>query len=128
MFRGLEEKDLDRLSKEIALDPAHNQQPGFSPELFQDADSKSVVFEDESGDPICYMNFTKEVRVRIQFVDGVDREKVRVMFKQYIPTFSESFRLSGCRAFLFDSVSAPLVCFLRRFGFRKATSEYRKEF
>ena len=128
MFREIEEKDFERLSQEIALDPAHNQQPGFSPELFQDAMSKNVVFEDENGEPIFYANFTKEVRVRIQFVDGADKEKVRATFSQYIPQFAASFKAAGCKAFLFGSVSAPLIWFLRQFGFRKAASEYRKEF
>src|ERR1017187_4161032 len=98
MFREIEEKDYDRLSKEIALDPAHNQQPGFAPELFQDAAAKSVVFEDENGEPIFYASFTKEVRVRIQFVDGVDKENVRATFSQYIPMFAENFKRAGCKS------------------------------
>ena len=113
---------------DIAHDPAHNQQPGFRPDIFMDPNTKSVAIQDESGEVIFWVNFSREVRVRIQFREGADKDKVREAFKQNIPLFAEAYRRAGCVAFLFDSVSAPLIWFLRQFGFRKATNEYRKGF
>lgn len=128
MFRDINDKDLALILKDIATDPAHNQQPGFHPALFIDENAKNVAIQDENGEVIFWVSFLKEVRVRIQFREGVDKEKVREAFRQNIPIFAEAYSRAGAKAFLFDSVSAPLVWFLRRFGFRKATSEYRKEF
>lgn len=127
MFRDITIEDLGPIMQDIAVDPAHNQQPGFKPELFLDPATKSVAIQDENGEVIFWVNFSKEIRVRIQFREGVDKEKVREAFRTNLPIFAEAYKRAGCMAFLFDSVSAPLIWFLRQFGFRKASAEYRKE-
>ena len=127
LFRKITTDDFKTLMKDIQDDPAHNQQPGFNPELFMDPETQGVAFQDECGEVVFWANFSREIRVRIQFRKDVDKEKVREAFTKYIPLFAENFKRAGCKAFLFDSVSAPLIWFLRRFGFRKAASEYRRE-
>jgi hypothetical protein len=127
MFRDITIDDLEPIAQDISTDPAHNQQPGVTPEVFLDPQAKNVAFTDDTGEVIFWASFSREVRVRIQFREGVDKDKVRAAFERYVPMFSDTFKAAGAKAFLFDSVSAPLIWFLRKFGFRKMNSEYRKE-
>jgi len=127
VFRDITNNDLIPLMNDITADPYHNQQPGFTPGIFMDEQSHNVAIQDEDGEVVFWVNFSREVRVRIQFREGVDKNKVRDAFTKNIPLFEDAFRRAGCKAFLFDSTSRALVWFLKRFGFTLSKNEYRKE-
>lgn len=128
MFRDITEADYPAIIQDISTDPLHSQQPGFTPEVFADSQNKNVAFSDENGEVVFWASFSREIRVRIQFRDGVSKDKVRAAFSKYIPMFGASFKQAGARAFLFGTTNRALAFFLRRFGFRKASEEFRLEF
>lgn len=128
MFRDITAEDHPLIALDVAADPYHNQQPGFTQDVFADPQNKNVAFADENGEVVFWASFSREIRVRIQFREGASRDKVREAFKTYVPMFGLSFKQAGARAFLFDTKNKVLAFFLRRFGFRKTADEYRMGF
>jgi hypothetical protein len=119
MYRKLTTEDYALLKAEILKDEVHGKDPAFTVEIFQNPDTRSVVFEDDRG-PVFYANLCKEMRVTIQFCDGVEKVRIRRMFEKHIPEFVAAFKKAGYAAFVYETKSKALAWFLRKFGFRSA--------
>jgi len=125
MYRKLMAEDYALLKAEILKDEVHSKDSAFSLDIFTNPDTRSIVFEDSKG-VVFYANLCKEMRITIQFCNGVEKERIRRIFEQHIPEFATAFKKAGYIAFVYETKSKVLSWFLRRFGFR-STEIQRKE-
>jgi hypothetical protein len=123
--RGIEEKDREMLQKAIDADVYHAKEKGFTPGIFFEPGTKTVVYGDDSGDVLA-VNVRNVALATVQFLSD-DRARVRKTMEEGLPGFARMLGNSGARGILYESLHLPLILFLRKFGFKRIRHFFMKE-
>lgn len=121
--RGVKESDREQLEEMIAADPDHR---GRCTADFWMPDDKSLclAFEDDKG-VVFFLRLEKVLRVHAQFVaDKMRTARALIDFNSWI---DREARQHGYIQIIWDSVSASLVRFAEKFGYRSSPNEIVKD-
>jgi hypothetical protein len=116
MIRNLSELDRPQIESWIAAEPSHASNTF---DWYNEAGTKSVVFEDESG-AVLVAKFTPCLRIDIDFNPTADRVRVGGALAQGLAEIVPIARKQGFREFVFESLSEKLSAFCGHLGFRKS--------
>ena len=117
-LRQVTEEDRPLIESFIKLDPYHE---GGSADFFYENPDMTVAAEDENG-VVMFIRLERAIRGHIQF--GPDRDRIRESLPEILGMLITHVKSGGYVEAIFESVSASLIKFLEKFGFRKAENEF----
>jgi hypothetical protein len=117
--RNIEEKDREMLQKAIDADAFHGKEKGFTPGIFFEPGTKTVVYGDDEGDVLA-VNVRKLdlVLLTVQFF-GASKERTREVIKQGLPAFEQVLKKSGVDGIMFETKNPALAFFMKKLGFKR---------
>lgn len=127
--------DIPRLNAWIAQDPDHLRKcDGSFFVLAPDKDGnvpkgmQCIEVMDEEG-TVFFLKFTNALIVDTQFAPEaqVSKERVSAALKSAFALFSVNSKKLGYHAMLFESVSAGLIQFFEKFGFKRLFDFFKVE-
>lgn len=124
-LRPIGGNDKFLVEKWISYDPDHSTR--CDADFFVNADSgKSEVFvvEDDIG-AIMFCKVESIARFHVQF-DSREKERTRRALAQFVPEIEKLLSKRYCQI-IWESVSAPLISFMSKFGYRRSQDEYLKD-
>lgn len=119
-FRATNSADAPTIEKFLAADPEHSKTSALSfwlPPVEEPKGAKYLAVEDEKG-VIGYLVLENCLRIHAQFAPPTEIERTRVAVGETIAQI-QHFSRSQYKEMLFESISRPLIIFLRKFGFRR---------
>jgi hypothetical protein len=126
-FRPIAANDELLLEKWLVADDEHSKTSNLSFWLPpKDASQKHkgtdyVAVEDEIG-TIGYLKMENILRIHCQFAPPTEIQRTRKAMAEFINHIKQEARPQYAQL-IFESVSAPLIWFLRKFGFRRSKNE-----
>jgi hypothetical protein len=112
--RMINQDDRDILELSLAHDEYHQE---TTPEFFYMPGSFTKVYEDESG-PILYVRGTKSLRLDVQFVNNLDRERNAGVMLAHFEALAEHIKKSGFTEICFNTTNPGLARFCKnKLGF-----------
>ena len=120
-IRFLAETDRPQIESWIQAEPLHASNTF---DWYNEAGTKSVVFEDEAGG-VLVAKFTPCLRVDIDFDPVAEPRRVARALTEGLADMGEQAKAQGFKQVSFDSVSDKLIAFCERLGFVKSP-ELRK--
>lgn len=123
MDRWLTQEDRPLLEDSLSKDEFHKT---TTADFFYSPEAVCSVQEDENG-PVFFLRATKALRLDIQFVDNLDKERNAKAMLERIDSIVEQARLAGFTELVFCSDSPGLMAFCRRkMKFKEVNGELRK--
>lgn len=125
-FRPTTENDRELLAKYISSDPEHSATTPVSfwlPPSDPHKGAKYLAVEDENG-TLAYLVLENCLRIHVQFAPPEEIERTRAGLASALPQIQHWAR-DQYKEIIFESISAPLIWFLRKFGFRKSKNEIK---
>lgn len=110
--------DLETIAKWIECEPDHKDR--INPEFFQSQGECFAVLEGEN--PVMFVRLDRICRVHIEFIPN-DRQKVAKYLDEFTTQIKANAKFNGFTQIIFESLSAPLIRFLAKRGFRKSPNE-----
>ena len=132
-YRHTVAEDLPQLDAWVKADPAHQHLTGSHFALQPDEKGvQCIEVEDDKG-TVFYLKFTNALLVETQFPPSLGmnfaelRQRVRISkaLKEAFGYFAASSKQLGYRAMLFNSVSASLITFFEKLGFKRLTDYFK---
>jgi hypothetical protein len=126
-FRKHNENDQFLVEKWVAQDSEHSRTSDvlfWSPPKDPAKAHKGtdyLVVEDDVG-VIGYLVLENCLRIHCQFPPAFETDRIRAAISEFIPTIKNQAQ-SQYKQLIFESVSMPLIWFLRKFGFRRSKNE-----
>lgn len=127
-------EDIPKLNEWVAADPAHRDLFTGSHFILQPDEHgvQCIEVEDDKG-TVFYLKFTNALIVETQFPPSLGmnfaelRQRVRISkaLKEAFGYFAASSKQLGYRAMLFNSVSASLITFFEKLGFKRLTDYFK---
>lgn len=123
-IRQIRENDKHLIEKWLAVDPEHSKTSDVSfwlppPDKHKGTDYLAV--EDSVG-VVGYIVLENILRIHCQFAPPYEINRIRDAMEEFMVRIKKEAS-PQYKQIIFESVSAPLVWFLRRFGFRKSKNE-----
>lgn len=123
-FRPTTKEDEELLKEFIASDPEHSMtsSPSFwlPPENEHKGAKYLTVIDDEGT--LAYLVLENCLRIHVQFAPPSEVERTRVGLAEALAQIQKWAR-PQYKEIIFESVSAGLVFFVRKFGFRRSKNE-----
>lgn len=123
-IRGHNSNDAFLLEKWLASDPEHSKTSDLSrwiPPAVPHKGVKYLAVEDDIG-VVGYLVLENVLRIHVQFAPESETDRIRVAMEEFMPRIKAASS-AEYKEIIFESVSAGLVWFLRKFGFRKSKNE-----
>lgn len=123
-YRPQNENDKFLIEKWVANDPEHSKtsEPSFwvTPSV-PEKHTKYIVVEDSVG-TVAYLVLENVLRIHCQFAPSTETDRIRAAAEEFLPKLKKESS-ENYKQVIAEAVSAPLVWFLRKFGFRKSKNE-----
>jgi hypothetical protein len=116
--------DEELLAVFLAADPEHSQSSTVSfwlPPKIEHKGVKYLAVEDDKG-VIGFLVLENCVRIHAQFAPPEEIDRTRTALTD-VMTQIQKWARPQYRELIFESISAPLIWFLRKFGFRRSKNE-----
>lgn len=124
MYRFINKEDRPLLEESIARDDYHKDTT--TADFFYSPAAICSVQEDDQG-PVFFLRATKALRLDIQFVDNLDKERNANAMLERLESIVEQARQAGFTELIFCSDSPGLMAFCRRkLKFKQVNGEMRK--
>lgn len=123
-FRTTTENDKELLEKYLAADPEHGMTSTTNfwlPPTDPHKGTKYLAVEDEVG-VIGFLVLENVLRIHAQFAPTYEVRRTRVALADVMMQIQKWAR-PQYKQIIFQSVSTPLIWFLRKFGFRRSKDE-----
>jgi hypothetical protein len=115
-MRMITEDDRKTIAEQIARDPFHKDEPGFSADIFYQPGTVTWLFGDDDGD-VLFVNVRNLALTTIQFCD-VGEDRVRKVVNAAFPGFADGLKKAGASGIIYESECKRLIAFFRMLGFR----------
>lgn len=124
MNRFIDKDDRKLLEESIGRDSYHKDTT--TADFFYSPTAICTVQEDDNG-PVFFLRATKALRLDIQFVDNLDKERNAAAMLERLESVVEQAKQAGFTELVFCSDSPGLMAFCKRkMKFKKVNGEMRK--